>query len=62
MKKRIQFDVEDAELARIDEDKTEAELTTRAELFRRAVKLFRLAIRADKVILVTGKKKETVIP
>ena len=62
MKKRIQFDVEEAEVARIDADVKKARHTTRAELFRRAIMLYRLAIRADKVILVNDGKRERVIP
>lgn len=62
MKKRIQFDVDSAELDRIDADRKRGRLATRAELFRRAIALYRLAVRADKVILVKDGKRERIIP
>jgi len=61
MKKRIQFDVETAELKRIDADKRKANLTTRADLFRRAVSLYRLAINADKVFIEKDGKRERIL-
>ena len=62
MKKRIQFDIEEKELAAIDADRRRGKLATRAELFRRAMALYRLAVKADKVILVTGGKRERIVP
>lgn len=62
MKKRIQFDVEPAELKRIDADKKKANLATRAELFRRAISLYRLAVNADKIVITKDGKSERIVP
>jgi hypothetical protein len=62
VKKRIQFDVDPEELKRIDADKKKANLATRAELFRRAIALYRMSVNADKVIIEKDGKRERIIP
>ena len=60
-KHRIQFDLTDKALRQVDAIKKKAGLTTRAELFRRAIALYRLAVSADKVIIEKNGEQETVV-
>lgn len=61
-KVRIQFDVAPETLRAIDRLRETAGLATRAELFRRAIALYKVATEADKVLVERNGKRERVIP